>query len=317
MHSDKIPAKDPRKDITIIIDLSVPGVDMSTLAKVRTNLLDLGILEDCALQNTTGESEGSKQEQKWQFRLKSKAVEKCRDKLKAVFFSIYLESPNSVSELFRLTKYLEFIAPINKPVGDLLEHTFVHGEGRFYRLLVSQPKLPKNLSNLPEFLSNIRYNCPNHLFLDGPKASKGDWVFPVVVKKISDCDLVDLAKVGVNAKLMKRAHENMERFLIQSDAKTFACEVPVWLQPSDFVDYAARFGTTKCITGHVDVLRLSADGCLEIWDYKPKAEQETKAAQQVWLYMLMLAKRSNLDLKNIRGGYFDENDAYFVTCSDC
>jgi hypothetical protein len=49
-----------------------------------------------------------------------------------------------------------------------------------------------------------------------------------------------------------------------------------------------------------------------LWDYKPNAAKEKTAAQQVWFYMVMLSKRTGIPIGQIKGGYFDECDAFSV-----
>jgi hypothetical protein len=262
------------------------------------------ILQDFDISLDRETSEG------WLFQIHTKAAEKCRDKLKTIFFEIYLNSKSN--KLFCLDEYIEFIVPLKHRVSDLLEHTFVHGTGRFYRFLLNLKKLPARHGLLAEYLFKLPQDCPNHLFIEGPKASKGNWAFPLKIEKITDNDLTTFACKGTTAKLMKRPHENLERFLIEYDENTFACEVPIWLQRTDYSDYAERFGTEQCITGHIDVLRINEEGCIEVWDYKPKADKEKNAGQQIWLYMLMLSNRTGIPLKSIRGGYFDEKNAFSV-----
>ena len=72
---------------------------------------------------------------------------------------------------------------------------------------------------------------------------------------------------------------NLEKFLMLNDVRTCACEVPVWLQPTDFVDYDERFKTSFCITGHIDILRVEEGGMIGIWDYKPGACNEKRARE--------------------------------------
>jgi hypothetical protein len=59
-------------------------------------------------------------------------------------------------------------------------------------------------------------------------------------------------------------------------------------------------------------LRLEENNQLGLWDYKPNAAKEKTAAQQVWFYMVMLSKRTGIPIGQIKGGYFDECDAFSV-----
>lgn len=97
-------------------------------------------------------------------------------------------------------------------------------------------------------------------------------------------------------------HEHMERHLLRNDPFTVAVEIPVW-------DDEYR--------GHIDILRLCFDAQIsehyvELWDFKPNAAQEKKAASQVARYRQLLSVRTGIPLRKIRAGYFDNKNAYFL-----
>jgi hypothetical protein len=294
-------------DRCIIIVLSNKhfGGDTGVIEQVRGCLKGFDLVRDQPWGGSNDDKGNG-----WIFAVECKAVERCRDLLKQLFFDVYLRENRSGP--FRLAHYVEFLAPPAKVQNDIVEHTFVHGIGRFYRFLLNSKKFSVSHVLASEFLHQLPYDCPNHLFFDGPKASKGQWRFALTTDKDEASDLSRLATQAANKKLMKRAHENLERYFIFHDPKTIACEVPIWLQPSDFADYSARFGTQSCITGHIDILRIEEDGRVGVWDYKPNAAREEKAAHQVWLYMTMVSKRMGLPLDEIVGGYFDDMDVFRI-----
>ena len=296
--------------IFVILDQSRFKFDQTLIDRIRFNLPQQKLVAEKALRFGRGAIGSGEPLTHYIFALEGKAVEGCRDKLKEIYFDYFLKQSNNC--FFDLSEYVHFISPSKKASTAIIEHTFVHGIGRFYRFLFDIQKLKIDAPSLRDFLKMLPQNCPNHLFLSGPKASKGDWAFPVAIHEYSSCDLIILAQKASNANLMKRAHENIEKFLITNDPKTFACEIPIWLQPSDFDDYQTRFKTSSCITGHIDILRIEEDGRLGLWDYKPKARSETAAASQVWFYVMMLSKRTGIPTDKIQGGYFDESDAYLV-----
>jgi hypothetical protein len=53
-----------------------------------------------------------------------------------------------------------------------------------------------------------------------------------------------------------------------------------------------------------------AEGRIEIWDYKPRAAQETEAGLQVLLYAVATSIRTELPLALFRCGYFDGQEAF-------
>lgn len=295
----------------IVLDAPHVIYDNVLVSKIRKLLCEFNLLAEREFIPTDEGGPLEKQQTNYVFAIQCKAIERCRDRLKEICFDIYLQTATP-GKLFNLSEYLTFISPPKINRGEFVEHTFVHGVGRFYRFLFDSRKLLMDAGSLSLFLSGLPQNCPNHLFLNGPKVSKGNWTFPVVHKLITCCDLAGLATKSNNVKLMKRAHENLERFLILHDPKTFACEVPVWLQPSDFSNYETQFKTASCITGHIDILRLEENGQLGLWDYKPGAGEEKTAAQQVWFYMVMLSKRTGIPIDQIKGGYFDEFETFSV-----
>jgi hypothetical protein len=300
-----------RSCIFIVFDGTHIKCDKILISKIRTLLREFNLLSEKEFALFASEGDSRMAGTGYVFAVQCKAVERCRDRLKEIFFGIHLQTAEP-GKLFNLSEYLTFISPVKKKKGEFLEHTFVHGAGRFYRFLFDSRKLVINAGSLREFLASLPQNCPNHLFLSGPKASKGDWAFPVIGYPIRGCDLTEHAKRSSHERLMKRAHENIEKYLMVHDPRTFACEAPVWIQPSDFVDYEARFTTKSCITGHIDILRLEENGHIGLWDYKPGAGKEKTAAQQVWFYMMMLSKRARIPIDQIKGGYFDEVEAFSV-----
>jgi hypothetical protein len=300
-----------RSCIFIVVNDRHFNCDEVLVSKIRTILHEFNLVVDKELNlSRNGTGLGGAHNSRI-FAVQSKAIERCRDALKKIFFEVYLQI-GSPAKSFALSDYLMFVCPPKKTQGEIVEHTFVHGIGRFYRFLYNARKHFNGVGDLHQYLGSLPQNCPNHLFLSGPKVSKGNWAFPVIRCSVPNSDLIKLATKASGEKLMKRAHENIEKYLILNDPKTFACEIPIWLQPSDFQDYETRFKTTSCITGHIDILRIESNGKLGLWDYKPNADKEKTAAQQVWFYMMMLSKRTGVPIEQIEGGYFDESSAFSV-----
>jgi hypothetical protein len=117
---------------------------------------------------------------------------------------------------------------------------------------------------------------------------------------VSDCPL---------EKTVKSWHEHVQKYFLEFDSKTLASEIPVWATADEdsvlreLIPVEPR-NPLPTLTGHIDFIRLS-EGLLWIWDYKPNALVERFAGQQVYLYALMLACRTEIPLNRFRCGYFD------------
>lgn len=114
-----------------------------------------------------------------------------------------------------------------------------------------------------------------------------------------DNQIVELAKKANARGNGKSQHDIIQNYFLVNDEFAIATEIPVWDQD-------------KNVLGHIDLLRVVGD-IVELWDYKPNAHLEKKAASQILRYRNMLAKCANIPLSNIQAGYFDEKNAYFLT----
>lgn len=166
---------------------------------------------------------------------------------------------------------------------------------------------------LRKCLENLFLNCPNHLFQTqkGPRGSALKFVLPTRLMPASGHEVCNLAAHGleVNKFRTESNHSKVQLFMLEHDSNTIAMEVPLWMEYHEHEDFLQLFRTIQPLTGHIDVLRVE-DGKIWIWDYKPNARKEKYAATQVYMYALMLSKRTNIPLSLFRGGYFDSNDAY-------
>ena len=126
------------------------------------------------------------------------------------------------------------------------------------------------------------------------------------------CQQGELTKVVFEcpqAKIIKSWHEHVQKYFLETDPKTLACEIPIWAVPEEDpileelipIENIHPFPT---LTGHIDLIRFS-ERLLWIWDYKPNAAAERFPSQQVYLYARMLACRTGIPLNSFRCGYFD------------
>jgi len=197
--------------------------------------------------------------------------------------------------------------------GDIRTHSFQH-RPTFYRYRVALARTSRIAAPMREYLDALFTSCPNHLFNQGEfRASavkEGQLAFEIPIEKAATHEMLTLARDSQGFAVVKSRHENLQKFLLEEDAKTIACEVPVWVEAWEVKEYADILGSTETLTGHIDMLRREDAHTLGVWDYKPGAAEERSAAIQVYLYALMLAIRTGLPIERFVCGYFDEHNAY-------
>jgi hypothetical protein len=214
---------------------------------------------------------------------------------------------------FRLREYGFFIPCRTRRFADIRVHSFAHRPAYYrYRLALARTTpLPEPMA---DFLHALFADCPNHLFNQpGVRASRvcrSGLDVEIPLRHVGRHDIITLATRSRDHSTVNSRHENLQKFFLQHDRKTVACEVPVWMEAWEFADYARFLNTRESLTGHIDVLRHEENGLLGVWDYKPRARAERSAHVQVFLYALMLSLRTGLPLSHFLCGYFDETDAY-------
>ena len=217
---------------------------------------------------------------------------------------------------FRLEEYGLF-APCRTRRHILIRtHSFAHRPAYYrYRLALARTAgLPEPMA---DYLHALFANCPNHLFREpGFRASgvgRGRFRLDILLTRVKDHDIIALADRSHSLRKVNSRHENLQKYFLERDPTTIACEVPVWMESWEFADYLRILGSREPLTGHIDVLRHENDGLLGVWDYKPHAAAERNAHIQVFLYVLMLSLRTGLPLSAFHCGYFDEKDAYLFS----
>ena len=128
---------------------------------------------------------------------------------------------------------------------------------------------------------------------------------------LASYEVSELARFGldINKERFLENHPRVQNFMLENDTKTVAIEVPLWLENNELSLYKEIFNSKEPLTGHIDILRVEGDN-IWIWDYKPNASREKYASTQTYFYALMLSKRTGIDLKNFRCGYFDDKNAF-------
>jgi len=192
-------------------------------------------------------------------------------------------------------------------------YSFSHGGFYHYRFHKQKTEqLISDFQTMKDYLHNICECCPDELFLKGPRSSKAKLQLKNLnIEHHKNHEVSVLAKNGLitNEQRYKTNHSKVQVFMLEHDQKTLAVEIPLWLQPHEYHNYAQIFESQDPLTGHIDILRLENDK-IGVWDYKPGAKKEKYATTQTYLYALMLSQRTNLPLSKFICGYFDKNDTY-------
>ncbi len=213
----------------------------------------------------------------------------------------------------KLDNYGVFFPSRVRRSQDVRTHSFDHTPGYYrYRLALARTvRLPEPMAN---YLHRLFADCPNHLFrgttFRASRVRRSGLAVEIPLTRLADHGIIALADESRAHDFLSSRHENLQKYFLDCDPTTIACEVPVWMESWEFEDYARVFGRRDTLTGHIDVLRAEPDGRIGVWDFKPRAAAERDAHIQVFLYALMLALRTGLPLSAFTCGYFDEKDAY-------
>jgi hypothetical protein len=185
-----------------------------------------------------------------------------------------------------------------------------HGWYYFYRIheLKSSLLLGKH-GNLMQYLDKVFDDCPHDNFVSGPRSSHLRFELGADMVEVQGHEICSWAEQGLQNDRYKTAHSKVQVTMLENDPKTFAVEVPIWLEPDDIKQYHDLFDTREPLSGHIDLLRFE-DGKIWVWDYKPRAENERYAPTQVFFYALMLSKRTGISLDNFMCGYFDQHTSF-------
>lgn len=196
--------------------------------------------------------------------------------------------------------------------GRIICFSFAHSGSMYYRYRLAEFKLKSIPDGLSCYLRSLLIYCPQEYFFSGSRASGFILTMQVSMNHSTSHGISSFVLKALSVGKFKSGHENVEKYMLESDPDTIACEVPVWYEKPE----ESRLQITGKLTGHIDVLRFEKNGRIGIWDYKPRARYEKKAHMQVYLYALMLSQRSGIPLNNFLCGYFDSNDAYFFNAED-
>ncbi len=196
--------------------------------------------------------------------------------------------------------------------GRIICFSFAHSGSMYYRYRLAEFKLEALPAGLSNYLLSLLSFCPNEYFFSGSRASGFILDLKVPIEHSSFHVISSFAESALKTGSFRSGHENVEKYLLESDPETIASEVPVWYKRPE----GSRLNIDGVLTGHIDILRYEKNGMIGIWDYKPRAKYEKKAHMQVYLYALMISQRTGIPLDNFLCGYFDSADAYFFNARD-
>jgi hypothetical protein len=214
---------------------------------------------------------------------------------------------------FRLEEYGIFVPCRTRRFREIRTHSFEH-KPAFYRYRLALARVAPLPPPLADYLHALFTDCPNHLFrrtvFRASGAGRSRLGIEIPLTRVRHHDVITLAGQSRGFSNVSSGHENLQKFFLEHNPNTIACEVPVWMESWEFTDYSRVLKTHETLTGHIDVLRYENDGLVGVWDYKPRAAAERGAGLQVFLYALMLSLRTGLPMSAFLCGYFDEKDAY-------
>jgi hypothetical protein len=173
----------------------------------------------------------------------------------------------------------------------------------------------KQYPTLKSFLLSLTSKgIDNRLFKEGLRCSD----FPLElnikgqsVKKIPTNNATKIVGFGLELTNTNRErHQAIENFFLINDSATIAIEIPVFLTPKEARTF--DISIPKTLTGHIDILQVRSNR-IHILDYKPEAERDRSAQEQLTLYALALGNRTKIPPKKMTCAYFDENTYFQFT----
>jgi predicted RNA-binding Zn-ribbon protein involved in translation (DUF1610 family) len=172
----------------------------------------------------------------------------------------------------------------------------------------------KQYPNLKSYLINLPKELDNRMFKDGLRCS--DFPFELNfpkprITKYTTNNATKIARFGLElARTNRERHQAIEDFFLINDSATVAVEIPVFLTLKEARSYGISI--PKTLTGHIDILQVRRNR-IHILDYKPDAQSDKLAQEQLTLYTLALGKRTRIPPKKMACAYFDENGYFQFT----
>ena len=151
----------------------------------------------------------------------------------------------------------------------------------------------KNIEKLIEYLQTVVV-CGTEM---RPETVSAQPFLSIPCQKIQHEYIQQARESGSEGKGIAQ-HEITQNHLYETDMSVIALEVPV------FDDQ---------VSGFIDILRVSPSGRIEIWDFKPKATKEKRAAGQLYTYRYLLARCTGIAIDQFDCFYFDWNDCFQLT----
>ena len=181
----------------------------------------------------------------------------------------------------------------------VFEKVFEHN-GLDYRFMYHKQKLNRAedyFPNLTDFISNVKSECPNHLFNseNALRSSQTETQEEFEVKEFRNnaCELADLGLKAVNNR--RKRHDKVQDLMLKTDKATVATELPVWYYNKDLED---------TVTGHIDILQ-TRNNRIHVLDYKPNAEK-VEPVSQLRNYVKALSYRTGVLEDKFKAAWFNE-----------
>jgi len=166
--------------------------------------------------------------------------------------------------------------------------------------------LCKRFPELRTYLWDMMQNCPEEVFLNGPRCSQF-YVNIQPQKTTRENNAQELAKLALLlTDKNNQRHDAVENFMLHNDTATVAVEVPVYLLPNEVPELRLE----EPLSGHIDLLQVRWNK-IHILDFKPD-KYEGNSLQQVFLYALALSKRTGIPLSSMKCACFNDSDYYEI-----
>jgi len=168
----------------------------------------------------------------------------------------------------------------------------------------------KQFPDLKAYLTSLVSgpNINNKMFREGARCSDFPGKLNVTIsriKKTANNNATKMARFGLElTRTNHERHSSVESYFLINDSATIATEIPVYLTPKEANSF--NIPIPRTLTGHIDILQVRSNK-IHILDYKPDAESDKSALEQLTLYAFALCTRTDTSLNKITCAYFDEN----------
>ena len=148
----------------------------------------------------------------------------------------------------RLDDYGVFFPCRTRRFEEVRTHSFDHTPG-FYRYRLALVRTVRLPGPMADYLHALFTDCPNHLFRDtvlrASRVRRSGLGIEIPLTRLKEHDIIALAAESHDHDTVSSRHENLQKFFLECDPTTIACEVPVWMESWEFEDYPRVLGQPR------------------------------------------------------------------------